>query len=357
MHLISTSIARLSSRPTSDLAHGCATRGVAAVRGGRAAEFDFRATLLAGHGLSCLLVARAADGRRRTLLFDAGPQRALWRTNAERLGVRASEIEAVVLSHWHVDHSGGLPEVAAMIAEGRRAAAAAAAAPPPPAVFDVHPRRPRRRGLLGGGGALVPLNADPEVRELEAEGATVAQRHAEPHVLCGCFYVSGEIPRTTRHGVEMLAICYELGDPSSIAQWEEGGPWERDPLVLDERFVAVRVRGRGAVVFSACSHAGVVNVMRAAAAAAGGAPPYAVVGGLHLSTADVLDRIPQTVADVAALSPALVAAGHCTGWRVHAALQAALAGRCMPVSVGSAYKFTAPAGVEEEGAGGGGSAA
>ena len=42
----------------------------------------------------------------------------------------------------------------------------------------------------------------------------------------------------------------------SLTMQEEGGSWERDPLVLDERFVAVRVKGRGAVVLSACSHAG-----------------------------------------------------------------------------------------------------
>ncbi len=60
---------------------------------------------------------------------------------------------------------------------------------------------------------------------------------------------------------------------------EEGGPWELDPLLLDERYVAVRVRGRGAIVFSACSHAGIVNAMLAAREAAGGEAPYGVVGG------------------------------------------------------------------------------
>ena len=61
---------------------------------------------------------------------------------------------------------------------------------------------------------------------------------------------------------------------------QEGGAWERDPLVADERFLAVRVKGRGPVVCSACSHAGIVNIMRAVQALGGGVAPHAVVGGV-----------------------------------------------------------------------------
>jgi 7,8-dihydropterin-6-yl-methyl-4-(beta-D-ribofuranosyl)aminobenzene 5'-phosphate synthase len=71
-------------------------------------------------------------------------------------------------------------------------------------------------------------------------------------------------------------------------------------------------------------------------------PPPPPAAGFHLATADCLDRIPPTVADMAALSPAVVVAGHCTGWRAQAALQAALPGRCMPCSVGCSYEFSAP---------------
>ena len=44
---------------------------------------------------------------------------------------------------------------------------------------------------------------------------------------------------------------------------EDGKGWEPDPLIMDERSVAVNVRGKGLVVFTACSHAGVVNVLHA----------------------------------------------------------------------------------------------
>ncbi|PSC72632.1 Metallo-beta-lactamase superfamily [Micractinium conductrix] len=319
-------------------------RHVAAVRSGAAPCLDFRKGLLAAHGLSLLLTAQpAGGGSPRTLLFDAGPDALVLRTNFERMGVDAAAIEAVVLSHWHMDHSGGLPAAAQMIAKAHTATAwASVHGPPPPAVIDVHPRRPARRGALLPDGSAVPFNADPKLSELRITGATVVEEHAEPHTLCGgCFYVSGAIPRQT---------SYEGGNPGNATQWEEGGAWQADPLVEDERFLAVRVRGRGPVVLSACSHAGVVNVLRAASLAAGGDAPHAVIGGLHLSTPDCVDRIQDTVDDIKAMAPALVVAGHCTGWRAQAALVAALPDRCMPGTVGAIYEFREPVEEREGGA-------
>ncbi len=52
---------------------------------------------------------------------------------------------------------------------------------------------------------------------------------------------------------------------------------------MDERFVAVNVRDKGIVVFTACSHAGVVNVLQHARDCFPGVPVHAVLGGFHLS--------------------------------------------------------------------------
>ena len=50
---------------------------------------------------------------------------------------------------------------------------------------------------------------------------------------------------------------------------DDAGEWHDDPLIMDERYLAVHVKGRGPVVFSACSHAGIINVMHDVAAVAG----------------------------------------------------------------------------------------
>jgi len=46
------------------------------------------------------------------VLFDAGTKGGILLHNAEVLGEDLSDLSAVVLSHWHSDHAGGLPAVA-----------------------------------------------------------------------------------------------------------------------------------------------------------------------------------------------------------------------------------------------------
>jgi metal-dependent hydrolase (beta-lactamase superfamily II) len=65
----------------------------------------------------------------------------------------------------------------------------------------------------------------------------------------------------------------------------DGLEWEPDPLIMDERFVAVAVKGKGLVVFTACSHAGVVNVLTHAREVLPSFTLHGVVGGLHLAGA------------------------------------------------------------------------
>lgn len=107
-------------------------------------------------------------------------------------------------------------------------------------------------------------------------------------------------------------------------------------LTLSYPFLAA---GRGAVVFSSCSHAGIVNVVRDVKSISGGGSIFGVVGGLHLSGRDCEPRIQDTVKDLVDLDPHVVLAGHCTGWRAKAALAAALPGRFQTCVVGGRYEF------------------
>ena len=93
----------------------------------------------------------------------------------------------------------------------------------------------------------------PSVRELAEAGATVVNAPEARLILDGMFYVSGEIPRV---------ISYERGLPGQLKRTTDGKSWEPDPFIMDERYVAAHVKGKGAVVFTACSHAGVINVLK-----------------------------------------------------------------------------------------------
>src|ERR1041384_7172173 len=70
----------------------------------------------AAHGLSCLITVERG-GRRRTLLFDSGPEDAVFQQNVERLQLDLGVVEAIVLSHGHWDHAGAMLRALHLIGE------------------------------------------------------------------------------------------------------------------------------------------------------------------------------------------------------------------------------------------------
>jgi 7,8-dihydropterin-6-yl-methyl-4-(beta-D-ribofuranosyl)aminobenzene 5'-phosphate synthase len=306
-----------------------------AMRTAPSAEYDghpctvvFDKVCCAGHGLSVLVTGRRGD-EEHAVLFDVGPYADLWLGNARRLGIELSRIEAIFLSHWHFDHSGALPEVVAAVAAARRAAGHGA-----PLVVDLHPDRPDQRGVLVPTGMLVMLAPEPTFEAIEQAGGRLAL-HTDDHELCeGFFFGSGAIERVT---------AYETGLVGHHSV--RGGRLDPDPLIMDERFLAAEVRGRGVTVLSACSHAGVVNACLGATTRFPDSPIDVVLGGYHLAGALMEPRIEPTVRDLRdRVRPRVVAPGHCTGWRAKAALAAAFApGRYGPSVVGSLYLLEAGA--------------
>jgi 7,8-dihydropterin-6-yl-methyl-4-(beta-D-ribofuranosyl)aminobenzene 5'-phosphate synthase len=275
------------------------------------------------HGFSVLITGRR-DGRQHRMLFDVGPYADLWLDNAHRLAVDLSTIERVFLSHWHFDHSGAFPKVISAI----NAARAAAGLDRP--VVDLHPSRPDQRGVLLPSGVMFMLPQEPTFDAIAQAGGEIV-KHDDPHALCdGFFFASGAIDRVTD---------YETGLVGHHSFRNE--VCEPDPLIMDERFVAARVRGRGVTVFSACSHAGIVNACLAAGKVFADAPIDLVLGGYHLAGKPMEPRIAPTVRDLKArIDPRLVAPGHCTGWRAKAALAATFApGRYAPSVVGTLYRL------------------
>ncbi len=288
----------------------------------------FHELCVACHGLSVLLIGRRGD-ERRSILFDVGPYGDVWVDNARRLGIDLATIDTIVLSHWHWDHSGALPVVTAEVSAARRAAGMAEAV-----VVDLHPARPHQRGVRMPWGDVVMLPEEPTFDQIRDAGGVVEQ-HADAHLIAdGYFHVSGDIARVTP---------YETGLDGHVTFATPDSDGDDDPEIRDERYVAAHVRGRGVSVFSACSHAGIVNACLDARSTVPGEPVDLVLGGFHLAGGNVEDRIAATVADlVDRIDPRIVAPGHCTGWRAQAALAAAFSpGRLAPSTVGASYHLHA----------------
>ena len=81
---------------------------------------------------------------------------------------------------------------------------------------------------------------------------------------------------------------------------------------MDERYLAANVRSKGLIVFSSCSHAGVVNVLLHAQKTFSDTPIYCVFGGLHL-VGSLEEIIPETVEKLKAFNLKEIAPAHCTG--------------------------------------------
>jgi 7,8-dihydropterin-6-yl-methyl-4-(beta-D-ribofuranosyl)aminobenzene 5'-phosphate synthase len=109
---------------------------------------------------------------------------------------------------------------------------------------------------------------------------------------------------------------------------------------MDERFLAVHVRDKGLIIFSSCSHAGIVNVLLHAREVFPDVPLYGVLGGLHLSGPGPERIIPETVAGLKPFALRQIMPAHCTGWRaLHALLREFGESVITPCAVGSRFAF------------------
>src|SRR2546426_9079478 len=272
----------------------------------------------ANHGLA--LVVRAFRGTQsHAILFDAGPVEFAVEYNGIRLGIEFGSVDAAVLSHGHWDHAGGLPMALELITKANGGH---------PIPCYLHPGMFRQRALPLPGGALLPIREIPSPDDLAAKGA-VPVVTKEPQILLDeMFFVSGEIPRVT---------SYEKGFPGHKRRSEDGTSWEDDPLIMDERFLAAHVRGKGIVVFTACSHAGVVNGLKHAESSFPSIPLHAIAGGFHLAGGNE-KIIAESVGDIGAFGLRLIAPGHCTGWRALNALVTAYGESVVaPLAVGKIF--------------------
>jgi len=272
---------------------------------------------IAEHGYA-LLVELDDGPHTTTVLFDAGMTPGGLAHNLRALGRTADEIDLVVLSHGHIDHTGGL--VGLVEALG-------ATAPP----LVVHPAAWWARRMVPPGLPPIEIPAlDPAA--LRDAGFEVVDRREPSLLLDGRLLVTGEISRRT---------AFEVG----LANHEARGPdgWAADPLVPDDQAILLNLRDRGLVVLTGCAHAGVVNTVHHARQLTGVDAIDTVMGGFHLSGPAGAPQIAPTVDALAALEPRLLVPTHCSGHVAQQRLEEALGDVVVRNAVGSRYERTAAA--------------
>ena len=286
-----------------------------------AKEISGRTLCCAQLGLALVLTAYVGD-RYYKLLFDAGPEGALFLRNCQNLGVSLADVEAIAISHGHWDHMGALLDALDHMTrhnQGRQVPC------------HVNPGMFLERGARLTTGQIAPFQHVPSPKDLAVHGAQVVNSGDPRLLLEDYFYLSGEIPRVS---------SFEKGRPDHLCRQAVDQPWEPDPLILDERYVAVNVQGKGLIVFSSCSHAGIVNVLLNAREVFPEVPLYGVLGGLHLAGAAMERLIPDTMAHLQQFALQQIMPAHCTGWRALWALLNTFGESVVtPSAVGSRFTF------------------
>ena len=248
---------------------------------------EIKNSILAEHGFSAVVTA-TAGGTSRNLLFDFGfsPQGAAF--NADALGLDLSSIEAMVLSHGHMDHFGGLLALVEKV--GKQGIE-----------LILHPQAFRKPRYIKVSETLkVNLPALP--REKIAEAGVVLIESQEPRPLLDSrLLFLGQIPKKTD---------FEKGFPRMF--YDEDGRSKWDPIE-DDTAVAAHVKGKGLIILSGCAHSGIVNTVKYAQDLTGVDKIYAVMGGFHLTGADFEPIIKPTADALKALDPTYIIPTHCTG--------------------------------------------
>jgi 7,8-dihydropterin-6-yl-methyl-4-(beta-D-ribofuranosyl)aminobenzene 5'-phosphate synthase len=270
--------------------------------------------LIAEHGYALLVTVWRA-GRADSLLYDAGLGRRTAIHNLDVLGLGVTDLRAVVLSHGHADHHGGLEGLFERV--GRRRM---------PLVL--HPDAWRERRVVFPTGVEIRM-PPPSRNDLDREGWEVVEERGPSLLLENSLLVTGQVERTND---------FEKGFPLQQAQTHSG--WEPDTWIWDDQGVVCHVKDKGLVVLSSCSHAGVINVLEHARRLTGVDQIHAFVGGLHLTGGLFEAIIPRTISELQRLAPSLIVPGHCTGWRATHELARQLPEAYVQTSVGTRLHFS-----------------
>jgi len=258
---------------------------------------------LAQHGLSILLEARRG-GTIKRILVDVGQSPEVLISNMASMGISPSIVDAIVLTHCHYDHARGIVRVLREI--GRRDVQVIAH----PDIFRIHfATEPYYRyiGIMGG---------DYKV-DIEKTGVELCLTK-DPFVIMPGVVTTGEVKRQT--DFEEVSTKFKTIKDEMVV----------NDMMLDDISVIANIRGKGLVIISGCSHAGIVNIIRQAIAVTGCDKVEGILGGMHLIDAEDT-RIERTVEELLGLEMAWVKTGHCTGFKAQVALYLAFGERFSPL--------------------------
>jgi 7,8-dihydropterin-6-yl-methyl-4-(beta-D-ribofuranosyl)aminobenzene 5'-phosphate synthase len=210
--------------------------------------------------------------------------------NADLMGIDFSTIDAIVLSHAHGDHTGGLRDVLRRVRKQVQVIAHPDIWIPKYVVYG------EMRRYAG-----IPFMKE----DLESQGASF-NLTKKPFQIGDGITTAGEIEMTTEYETIDDRLCVKKGNKMIP-----------DPLADD---LALTVRtSEGLVLITGCAHRGIINTVRHVQKLTGGEYIHTIIGGTHLMVASP-ERVEKTAGELKKLGLQRLGVSHCTGFNASAVL-------------------------------------
>jgi 7,8-dihydropterin-6-yl-methyl-4-(beta-D-ribofuranosyl)aminobenzene 5'-phosphate synthase len=330
-------IDKLVMRVLVDQAHdqflrGSTVNGVVHEGPGPGRSADARNVLHNQWGLSLFLESQR-EQEQRTVLLDFGYTSAALINNIGLLQADPGKIDALIVSHGHVDHYGGLIGFLQKYRD---------VLPPDVKLYAggednfCHRMRGTTPGQLGENGTL-------ERREIDAQRVTTVLCET-PTVIAGHAFTTGKIKRNSIERVLPNGFVDYTKETAGCDYGHYTAAELQGKMVPDEHVhehaTCFNIRGKGLVVISSCGHLGIVNSVRQAQEVSGIQRVHAIAGGFHLGPAPA-DYLKQVVAEIKMLQPDVLIPMHCSGLNFILEARAQMPNNLLQSSTGSRYTFSA----------------
>jgi 7,8-dihydropterin-6-yl-methyl-4-(beta-D-ribofuranosyl)aminobenzene 5'-phosphate synthase len=280
-------------------------------------------------GLAMHVQSRRGE-EERNLLVDFGYTPEILLNNLAILKIDPAYLDALVLSHGHYDHFGGL--VGFLAANKGKLKANL------PFFVGGEDCFCTRENIFGQFGALDrKAIIDANLSLMMAQAPAVVADHA---------FTSGKIapvsfekpllPTKEKVGVINGFGCF----PDKMSPAKNTGTFIPDDFEheISTNFV---VKGKGLVVLTSCSHRGIINTIRQAQAVSGIQKVHAVIGGFHIVPPLDDAYIHQVIASLQEINPDYLIPGHCSGDRFYDLARDAMGDKIIHSAVGMRLVFTA----------------